>query len=198
MSLTLCLYVEPEGDAAVEDNEEPEDTEEQDEEKMKTSDEVEYVLVMTVLLLYIICVLLKQFKHQLTSCQSPTGHSWTRSNVVWGNVIPGQLHPAQQIHLFWQCQKYFHKLNPNSDKIDVTTHTQQINKSITLSVSYAILHLSLFFLHRERQELRHLIFCGDQRGGNDFQDCCWICRVSFKSAADVVMLQNVTTCVKWA
>lgn len=64
MSLTLCLCVEPEGDAAVEDNEEQEDTEEQDEEKMKTSDEVEYAVVMTVLLLYIIHVLLKEFKHQ--------------------------------------------------------------------------------------------------------------------------------------
>lgn len=90
----------------MEDNEEQEDTEEQDEEKMKTSDEVEYAAGMTVLLLYIIRDQLRQLKHHLTSCQSPTGHSWTRSNGVWGNVIPGQLHPAQQIHLFWQCQKY--------------------------------------------------------------------------------------------
>lgn len=66
----------------VEDNEEQEDTEEHDEEKMKTSDEVEYAVVMTVLLLHIFLVLLKRFKHQLTSCQSPTGHSWTRSNSV--------------------------------------------------------------------------------------------------------------------
>lgn len=90
----------------MEENEEQEDTEEHDEEKMKTSDEVEYAVVMIVLSLHIRLVLPKRFKHHLTSCQSPTGHSWTRSNSVWGNVIPGQLHPAQQIHLFWQCQKY--------------------------------------------------------------------------------------------
>ncbi len=48
----------------MEDNEEQEDTEEQDEEKMKTSDEVQYAAVMTVLLLYIIRVQLRQFKHQ--------------------------------------------------------------------------------------------------------------------------------------
>lgn len=66
----------------MEENEEQEDTEEHDEEKMKTSDEVEYAVVMIVLSLHIRLVLPKRFKHHLTSCQSPTGHSWTRSNSV--------------------------------------------------------------------------------------------------------------------
>ncbi len=69
-------------DTAVEDNEEQEDTEEQDEEKMKTSDEVEHAVVMTVLSRHIIRILLKQIKCHLTSCQSPTGHSWTGSNSL--------------------------------------------------------------------------------------------------------------------
>ena len=57
ISLTLCLHVSSEGDAAAEDNEEQEDTEEQDEEKMKTSDEVKNAAVVTVLLLHIIRIL---------------------------------------------------------------------------------------------------------------------------------------------
>lgn len=97
---TSCLHVSPEGDAAAEDNEETEETDEQDEEKMKTSDEVEWAAMMTVLLLYIIHVQLRPFKHQSTSCQFPTGHSWTRSNSIRGHVIHSQLHSAQQIHLF--------------------------------------------------------------------------------------------------
>lgn len=66
----------------MEDNEEQEDTEEQDEEKMKTSDEVEHAVLMKFILIPVSLVLLNQFKHHLTSCQSLTGHSWTRSNSV--------------------------------------------------------------------------------------------------------------------
>lgn len=47
----------------MEDIEEQEETDEQDEEKMKTSDEVENAVAMTVLLLHIIPVQLKQFQH---------------------------------------------------------------------------------------------------------------------------------------
>lgn len=32
---------------------------------------------------------------------------------------------------------------------------------------------------REKQELPHLIFCGDQRGKYDLQDCSGVCGVSF-------------------
>lgn len=41
----------------------------------------------------------------------------------------------------------------------------------------------IFFFFREKQKLRHLIFCGDQRGGYDRKDCHWICRVSLTCVA---------------
>lgn len=90
------FFFSPEGDAAVEDNEEQEETDEQDEEKMKTSDEVEDDKCDNSF------IALHQHSSNASSLpvNSPTGHSWTRSNSVRGHVIPGQLHPAQQIHLF--------------------------------------------------------------------------------------------------
>lgn len=104
--LTLCLHFKAEGEAAAEENEEQEDADDQDEEKMKTSDEVQYPAVMTDLLPHGLHVLRKHFKHHLTCCQYSTGHSWTRSNSVWSHVIHRQLHPAQQIYLFWKFSKY--------------------------------------------------------------------------------------------
>lgn len=82
----------------MEENEEQEDTEEQDEEKMKTSDEVLYG--------GFICFQQKDPKYQLTPFLfSHPGHSRTRSYSLRGNVIHRQLHSAKQIHLFRQCQK---------------------------------------------------------------------------------------------
>jgi len=52
--------------------------------------------------------------------------------------------------------------NQNQTKWDVITNCT--GKHIKVKVSFAI----LFSLHREKQEFRHFIFCGDQRRGNDF------------------------------
>lgn len=93
--LTDVTFAPSDGDAAVEDNEEQEDTEEQDEEKMKTSDEVETAGEIH-------CSATSVFTRPVTSCQSLSGHSWTGSHCIRGHVIPGQLHPAQQIHLVSQ------------------------------------------------------------------------------------------------
>lgn len=72
----------------------------------------------------------------------------------------------------------------------ISTHNRLHNrylkstgKQIKVSVSLKIDSHFLFFF-REKQELCHLVFCGDQRGSNDCQDCCWVCRVSFETVVD--------------
>lgn len=52
---------------------------------------------------------------------------------------------------------------------------------------------NLFLPYREKQELRHLIFRGDQGGGDDFQDRSGFCWVSFEVLLSfTVLVENDT------
>lgn len=84
----------------------------------------------------------------------PTGHGRTRSNSVWGDVIHSQLHPAQQIHLFWQCQKYvFLNLNTGLRQKRFLQHRllkhRQVDKSKSF-LSCAMLPLVSFFTEKNK------------------------------------------------
>lgn len=118
------------------------------------------------------------------------------SNVSWLPVNPPQGTAGQEVTAYEAMSSLVNYIQPNKfisfdnarsmplpHKFNSETRQNLFYNGFKENQSYTILD-SVSLLHREKQELRHLIFCGDQRGGNDLQVCCWICRVSFKSAAD--------------
>lgn len=70
-------------------------------------------------------------------CERSAGHSRTGSDSIRGDVVPGQLHSAQQIHLFWQRQKYVcrKKLNKKKERKKwwITACVQSLPTTLTSS-----------------------------------------------------------------